>query len=192
MRTQLKGQATPDGYGMVITLMFISISLIIGVLVYDAVYRSTVAETFASESVGNFTGVNVTSQLTDVLNNLPVYFGPAFADGTANATATLVRNDGTIETLTLEGGPLCSASGACTNTSSVFNLTTTGVVHVNSTNAGEVFISYSNQDASPSAHASFNSINNSVYSAFNLAVVGLIILAASVILGYLLIFRKTA
>jgi hypothetical protein len=96
----MKGQA-PQALAMSVVILAASIA--VGLVIYDALYRAAVSERFDSESIGNYTTKVDWSfeTMNDTVDHTPFYFRPTRADGTANATAVVVQNDASSQTLTL-------------------------------------------------------------------------------------------
>lgn len=178
-----KGQARMEG--MAIAVILAAVSIVVGVVIFDAIYRNVVSERFVGESAGNYTSASGRQELTDLLNNPGVYFGNSLSDGTANATATITTNNGSTINLALRCCPLVNASGT-------FNVTPAGLVTVaaEESSTGEVRVTYSVLKVSEASIGTFNEINDLTYSSWQLAVVGVIVIAAVTILGFLFVLGR--
>lgn len=187
MNQKMKGQSMQ---ALAMGVVILAITIGVGVVIYDAMYRGAVAERYDSESIGNTTGGTLVDQapftIVDTLDHSPVYFGATLADGTANATAVIVNESNLQTTLTLE------CCGLNVQTNNTFNISGTTVV-VNSTTNGTVFVTYSVVKAPSRAHSlSFVEINDYTYSGWQLMAVSIIVAAAVAILGYLFVLGRRA
>lgn len=179
----MKGQEQSMA-GLAISVVIAAVAIIVAITVWSNIYGAIGNE----QHNVTFSNATVAGALNNrtITTGLPVYYGPDSLDGiSSNATLFVAVDNGTAYAFTLDNTvlpPTVSETFAISG----------NTVYIRSSNAGAIYFTYTQERVSSATNPTFANVNNLTYDAYSLAAVGLIVLAAVVILSLLFVLGRRA